>query len=252
MGPREYTLDDFYALPLDKLDRFVCLKSCDVALPKDGDLIESSDDDDDDDGGGGDDDDDDDDGDFGIDDVDEQENNEEDADDEVVKTKTKRKAEKNKDLEEEESVAEPEVCLVHVLVFHLLDSDFGFSTKQLDLRAQAQALLGVANDTQSAKAGAARSAEDALSTPLPGETLAMFYARSREYWAGKAHEASDNRGKSLRRDGFALAQDRYAAYKPLLEEVEKILAEAGLDEEEIKSGAAGGMGGAKGENRNRR
>jgi len=27
-----------------------------------------------------------------------------------------------------------------------------------------------------------RSAEDILSTPIPGETLAMFYARSREYF----------------------------------------------------------------------
>lgn len=73
-----------------------------------------------------------------------------------------------------------------------------------------------------------RSQEDAISTPLPGETLAMFYARSREftpslftakfmihiitgeYWAQKAHQSSDNRGKMLRRDGFALAQERYS------------------------------------------
>lgn len=153
---------------------------------------------------------------------------------------------------------------------------------------------------------AERSAEDALSTPLPGETLAAFYSRTRkgtillnkilhqidyvlffccfpnsgEYWAGKAHGGSTNRGKMLRRDGFALAQERYgkllffetqglrpsliyepflilfpylaAEYKPILEEVEKILAEAGLDEEEIKrSGAARGAGGAKGPQRER-
>lgn len=73
-----------------------------------------------------------------------------------------------------------------------------------------------------------RSAEDVLSTPLPGETLAMFYARSRmltqtyqillimahfkntgEYWAQKAYGTSDNRGKELRRDGFARAEERY-------------------------------------------
>ena len=57
-----------------------------------------------------------------------------------------------------------------------------------------------------------RSAEDVVSTPLPGETLAMFYARSREHWAQKAHQSSDNRGKMLRRDGFTLAQERYSAY----------------------------------------
>jgi hypothetical protein len=51
-GSREYTLDDFYALQLDKLDRFHCLKKSDVVIP---DGMESSseedegDDDDDDD-----------------------------------------------------------------------------------------------------------------------------------------------------------------------------------------------------------
>ena len=84
--------------------------------------------------------------------------------------------------------------------------------------------MGVAKD-------ATRSPEDVISTPLPGETLAMFYARSRasffcslprgplidadelpytgEYWAGKAFGTSDNRGKMLRRDGFTLAEERY-------------------------------------------
>ena len=39
MGPKEYTLDDFYALPLDKLDRFVTLKPCGIELPKEGDIL---------------------------------------------------------------------------------------------------------------------------------------------------------------------------------------------------------------------
>lgn len=94
---------------------------------------------------------------------------------------------------------------------------------QETLRTKAAAFMGVAKDT-------ARSVEDTLSTPLPGETLAMFYARSSkrtfrpfirrptqltylagEYWASKAHGVSDNRGKMLRRDGFALASERYGA-----------------------------------------
>ena len=33
-----------------------------------------------------------------------------------------------------------------------------------------------------------------------------------EYWAGKAHSVSENRGKMLRRDGFGLASERYGAY----------------------------------------
>ena len=43
---------------------------------------------------------------------------------------------------------------------------------QDSLRSQATAFMGVAKD-------ATRSPEDVISTPLPGETLAMFYARSR-------------------------------------------------------------------------
>ncbi|KAF9543101.1 hypothetical protein CPC08DRAFT_770304 [Agrocybe pediades] len=93
--------------------------------------------------------------------------------------------------------------------------------EQSDLRAKATAFMGVSKDTT-------RSAEDVQSTPLPGETLAMFYARSREYWPQKAVENSGNRGKQL------------PAYKLMLEEVEKILQEAGLDEEEMRKGAAGG------------
>jgi hypothetical protein len=72
-----------------------------------------------------------------------------------------------------------------------------------------------------------------------------------EYWAQKARENSDNRGKLLRRDGFSLAEERYGTYKPILEEVERILAEAGLDEEELKRASAMGQVGA-GQSRNRR
>ena len=46
-GSKEYTLDDFYSLALDKLDRYVTLKKCDVEVPKEGVEIESSDEDDD-------------------------------------------------------------------------------------------------------------------------------------------------------------------------------------------------------------
>ena len=45
-----------------------------------------------------------------------------------------------------------------------------------------------------------------------------------------------------------------AEYKPILEEVERILAEAGLDEEEMRQGAHAqlGTGGSNGLSRNRR
>lgn len=43
-----------------------------------------------------------------------------------------------------------------------------------------------------------------------------------------------------------------AEYKPILEEVERILMEAGLDEEEMKKSAAAGGKGNVGQSRNRR
>jgi hypothetical protein len=47
-GSREYTLDDFYSLPLDKMDRYTCLKKSDVVIPE-GDVESSSDEDGEDD-----------------------------------------------------------------------------------------------------------------------------------------------------------------------------------------------------------
>ena len=44
-GVNEYTLDDFYALQLDKLDLFTCLKPSNVVIDENAD-DESSDDDD--------------------------------------------------------------------------------------------------------------------------------------------------------------------------------------------------------------
>ena len=64
--------------------------------------------------------------------------------------------------------------------------------------------MGVSSSTE-------RSAEDLLSTPQPGESLAVFYARTKTYWAQKAHETvgAGERGKELRKSGFELAEKRY-------------------------------------------
>ncbi|KAF8680544.1 Galactose oxidase [Rhizoctonia solani] len=242
-GSREYTLDDFYCLQLDKLDRFVCLKPCDVVFAENDDS--SSDDSDDSEG--------DSDGSDGDEDEDEYGSegeergsvrNEKENRKEVTPMETDDKPEPEK---------EPEVD----------ENDDAEDAEVDELTKQAQTFLGVSKDTT-------RSAEEAISTPLPGETLAMFYARSREYWAQKAHENSDNRGKLLRRDGFALAEERYGqslhtnnsdtilnivntiteTYRPVLKEVERILEEAGLDAEEIKRVGTGG--GTSSGSRNRR
>ncbi|KAF8810792.1 galactose oxidase [Phlegmacium glaucopus] len=209
-GSREYTLDDFYALQLDKMDKYISLKESDVVIP-DGDVESSSDDDEDDDS--------DDDGD---DDDDYREIDGENFDNAAESAE-----------EEDQSTTK----------IDLIDEEPKLSQVKDELRSQATAFMGVSKDTT-------RSPEDIQSTPLPGETLAMFYARSREYWTQKAHGNSDNKGKQLRRDGFTLAEERYT-------EVEKILEEAGLDEEEMRRGAAGGglplsAGGVVGFSRNRR
>jgi hypothetical protein len=54
-GSREYTLDDFYALQLDKMEKYLCLKESDVVIP-DGDVESSSNDEDKDSDDDGDDD----------------------------------------------------------------------------------------------------------------------------------------------------------------------------------------------------
>ncbi|CUA77603.1 Kelch repeat-containing protein 3 [Saccharomyces cerevisiae S288c] [Rhizoctonia solani] len=222
-GSREYTLDDFYSLALDKLERFVCLKPCDVVFAENDDSSEDEDDSDDE---SEDDDGESESGDEGED------GSEGERENPPPKTKNKKQKEETQmEIDEKvEPVKESDVKEVE-------DAEVDELTKQ------AQTFLGVSKDTT-------RSPEETISTPLPGETLAMFYARSREYWAQKAHESSDNRGKLLRRDGFALAEERYETYKPLLKEVERILEEAGLDAEEIKR--VGAAGGTSGGSRNRR
>ena len=42
-GSKEYTLDDSYALQLDKVDRYTCLKKSDVIIPAGGEEESSSD-----------------------------------------------------------------------------------------------------------------------------------------------------------------------------------------------------------------
>lgn len=205
-GSKEYTLDDFYSIQLDKLERYTCLKHSGIVIPVEGDESSSDDDDDEDDDG-----------------VESGEDGDSDNETRVREDDAGLSLKKLDDSPDDEKADEP-----------------------VDVRHQATEFMGVSRDT-------ARSAEDVISTPEPGETLALFYARSREYWTQKAHGVSDNRGKQLRRDGFSFAEERYAEYKPILEEVEKILAEAGLDEDEMKAGAAQtGGGGGIASSRNRR
>ena len=225
------------------MDRYVCLKKSDVVIPSEGDDVSSS---------------------SGEDDEDGDDSDEDEEDDEEVSSGEEEAPEIKR--VEEEVVAEPVGAMRH------MPCSLIASKPKVSLRDKATAFMGVSKDTK-------RSEEEMVSTPLPGETLAVFYARSRkfffgngrleataneklsqnrifvhvgEYWAQKAREGSDNRGKLLRRDGFSLAEEHYGTYKPILEEVERILAEAGLDEEEMKRASATGQAGGAGQSRNRR
>ncbi|ETS62817.1 hypothetical protein PaG_02570 [Moesziomyces aphidis] len=116
------------------------------------------------------------------------------------------------------------------------------------LRAKAQAFMGVAADC-------ARTEQEVMSTPQPGEKLRAFYERTKPHWAAVAMEADPKlRGKEMRKRGFALADQQYQEYKPILDEIERIRAEAGLDENEAAVNKVGGIGaGSTGvDSRNRR
>jgi len=152
-GSREFTLDDFYSLALDKMDRYVCLKKSDVLIPPEGDDVSSSSDEDDYEDG---------------DDSDE----DEESDEEMLSGKEE--VSKIKGVEEE-------VVAELVGDMHgkrcMPSSPLTTSKLKVSLRDQATAFMGVSKDTK-------RSEEDIISTPLPGETLAVFYARSRKFSFG--------------------------------------------------------------------
>jgi hypothetical protein len=156
---KEFTLDDFYSLQLDKLDRFTCYKECNIAE------LDWKESDSEDDSGS----------DSGSDSSDDSGSS--DDDEETIEQTVP-------EADDAEEAGEPT------------------DAQKADLRAKATAFMGVAKNIE-------RSPEELMSTPLPGETLKTFYDRTREYWAQKAHEHSDNRGKSLRRDGFQMADDKY-------------------------------------------
>ncbi|KAF8212252.1 hypothetical protein K438DRAFT_1662963 [Mycena galopus ATCC 62051] len=221
-GKREYTLDDFYSIQLDKLERYICLKESGIVIADENDDSSSEEEDDDED----------------EDEEDDEEEDEENQDN--TKEENPGSADEAEPTQVGPEIVEPTADeQVSATQQYQRHSDMIF---QAELRLKATAFMGVSTE---------RSPEEVLSTPLPGETLAMFYARSRTHWAQKAHAWTENQGKQLRRDGFALAEETYETYKPILKEVEKILAEAGLDEEEMRQRAAGGGVRAE-QSRNRR
>lgn len=195
---REYTLDDFVTLNLEKLDRFIHIRGTGLEeLEWQG----SSDEDGESDSSDG------------------QEDDSEDEDEE------------DDPMGEEEEEGEDAKEARHAALTQ--------AEKDV-LRQTATRYMGVAKDTT-------RSEEEILSTPLPGEKLRNFFDRSREFWAMRAYQRSGSRGKALRREGFELASVKYAEYKPVLEEIERIQKEAEVEASTTKR--AMGTAGESGRNR---
>ncbi|KWU46103.1 galactose oxidase, partial [Rhodotorula sp. JG-1b] len=214
-GNREYTLADFHSLNLDKLDRFSCLREDKIdAVEWHGSDSENDDDSD-------------------------------SEDDEASQSGDSA----NEMDEEDDGQAPVEVEPMQVEIDELVLTEAELAAKKaekarLELRKKATTFMGISADS-------ARTAEEILSTPQAGESLAQFFARSKEYWTGKAHQqgGSANRGKELRRDGFAMAEQRYDEYKPILEEIVRMQEQAGIDAASARAGARAGLGT---ESRNRR
>ena len=81
--------------------------------------------------------------------------------------------------------------------------------------------------------------DDERRTPLAGESVADFYARTTEYWNGEA--AKDAAGKDaimstkeVRREGFGQARERYEELKPVLDRLSE-LESAQAESEEKKA-----------------
>ncbi|KZS96555.1 hypothetical protein SISNIDRAFT_473333 [Sistotremastrum niveocremeum HHB9708] len=197
LGSHEYTLDDFHAINLDKMDGYTCLWKGEVVDEILARVKERE-------GGGG-----------GDSSSDEDNDDDEDGDGDTD-------SESGDDSEDEGE-----------------DGDEG----------------------QGEEDEGATPTENISNTPQPGESLAAFYARTREHWAQRVLQNNDGTiggagsadlkpasggGKMIRRDGFSMAEERYLEYKPTLEGIERILREAGLDDEDIKRGAGAGSVGPGG------
>ncbi|GAA6002195.1 Kel3p [Rhodotorula paludigena] len=220
-GNKEYTLADFYSLNLDKMDKYKCLRE---------DRIDS--------------------GEWAGSDSENDDDSDSDEDDEGSQS-GRSDGEEGEEGEEDDGTAPIETEPMEVDLDELALTETELAAKkaekarseQADLTKRAQAFMGVSSDP-------ARKAEDAMSTPSPGETLAQFFARSRDYWTAKAHGAGQaSRGKELRRDGFALAEQRYEEYKPVLDEIVRLQEAAGAEAVAARASARAGLGA---DSRNRR
>lgn len=229
IAEREYTLDDFYFLHLDKLERWVCLHDCKIEGLEWNESNEEDDSDSD-----------------GDDDDDSSSSSSEEGEQEGVEMASLHLNSGNEDSEEVEDLSPEQVERRR--------------KKREVIKQRAKEAWGIVRVSVDVNgSGLQLTEEEKNRTPNPGETLRIFFDRTRVYWSKKAFELTQGeaRGKEMRKKGFELAEQRYEEYKHVLRELEKIQVEAGLDPEEMRQGAQRAVhdilgGGAGVESRNRR
>ncbi|KAF8522621.1 hypothetical protein BU17DRAFT_86903 [Hysterangium stoloniferum] len=148
---REYTLDDFHALNFDKMDHYVCLKQCKVVI---GACGGNSNNEDDDDNVGG---------------RDGEGDSKDDNESEGEKIVNRHVGDSNDEddgakTNESDDNQVPTSKSKHLRRFNVIRIKYRSSLP-----------MGVSKDN------GPRPEDDAISNPLPGETLALFYAGSHEW-----------------------------------------------------------------------
>lgn len=185
---REYTLDDFHVLQLDKMERWVSLKECRIEGLE---WNESDEEDDESDSGS-------ESGSDSSSDDDDAEANAAAQEGEEVQSLHSHSDHEGDGADEDASPEEVAARLA----------------KQEQVKEQARQAYGVLKGGAAAAAGGDASAElseeERQRTPNPGETLRMFFDRTREYWARRAFEGSHGevRGKEMRTKGFEVSLSR--------------------------------------------
>jgi hypothetical protein len=176
-GSKEYTLDDFHCIQLDKMDRFVCLRESQIEIPREGEDEESSSDDDDDD-------------DSCSDESEVSESDEEDIEDEIseIAGDLENGPEVVEDTQREDLKAEKKKARVSISFTRIVNSNSCHWLQKDENRRTAVPEPTPNPPTTVLEAGSAATQkppenappEDLRATPLPGETLAVYYARSSE------------------------------------------------------------------------
>ncbi|KAL7751311.1 Kelch repeat-containing protein 3 [Sorochytrium milnesiophthora] len=256
---KEYTLDDFWSLNLDKVDAWKCVD------PGEGLgtwLGEESDDDEDDDDEDDDEDDDDDDDDSEDDEGEGGDEGEDGIEANAGEVTTSTKAAEQEQAGEQDGSEQAAF-------------DFGQVKKKKKKKEKAGKKAAPSNDDEyeedeehkakrEKEAGLKKARfslpsipnmlEENQHAPKPNESLKDYYKRTSTFWVGRAFEdgENENTGKSLRKDAFAVCREKYDEWQPMLEELKKLEIDLEGEDNNGQQRGKGGTGQKVDIGRNRR